>query len=291
MIKDPLINLSKLICLTRDKSEISVEQLAREAKVSIQHVANIEAADRKALPEGTYLYGYLKKILKTLNFDNYEKMLDDYKEAEASFVLQQMLMETGIEEMNAKEDAISFNNYFSIKHLLIVFGILILILGLVILRFKFLDSFNNKTLKGDKILLPEHSKSSLLNSKITEIDETKPELPKPNPKVIYGGSGKLHLRLLVAQSTWLRILAVKQSTIVFQGYVSPAKIAILELSDDEGFELSCDNAAALMVDTGKKTYVLGNKGQNLQWYYPKSARAIYRHRQRENSRKPALERG
>lgn len=291
MIKDPLIQLGKVIALAREKSSLTLNQLAQQAKVSVQHVESIECANRKALPEETYLYGYLKKILKTLKFNNYDKVLDDYKEAEASFVLQQMLMETDVQELNRAEDKISINSYFSWKHIAVIFLILLIVIGAIVIRFKVttMGLKLSPTVKNElqPVLLPNHVESTLLLDNVQEAATTVATLPAPktNPRVLYGGSGKLPLRLIVTQNAWLQIVAIKQDRVLYEGNISPAQIAALELSDDEGFVVSSDNAAAFMVDSGKKTYTLGSSKQVIEWYYPKSARAIYRHRQRENLRK------
>ena len=272
MIKDPLIQLGKVIALAREKSSLTLNQLAQQAKVSVQHVESIECANRKALPEETYLYGYLKKILKTLKFNNYDKVLDDYKEAEASFVLQQMLMETDVQELNRAEDKISINSYFSWKHIAVIFLILLIVIGAIVIRFKVttMGLKLSPTVKNElqPVLLPNHVESTLLLDNVQEAATTVATLPAPktNPRVLYGGSGKLPLRLIVTQNAWLQIVAIKQDRVLYEGNISPAQIAALELSDDEGFVVSSDNAAALMVDSGKKTYTLGSSKQVIEWY-------------------------
>ena len=45
--------------------------------------------------------------------------------------------------------------------------------------------------------------------------------------------------------------------------------------DDTGFVLASGNAAAFEVNTGEGPYLLGESGELIKWYYPRSAKKVY----------------
>lgn len=101
MVDDPLRKLGETFKNARLQLGISLEDLAKKTKIKIHYLENIEKANRSHLPEEAYLLGYLNKLAKSLNLKDPQKIIDEYKNSEGSFILQNILNENHIKHSNS----------------------------------------------------------------------------------------------------------------------------------------------------------------------------------------------
>jgi cytoskeletal protein RodZ len=101
MVDDPLRKLGETFKNARLQLGISLEDLAQKTKIKIHYLENIEKANRSQLPEEAYLLGYLNKLAKSLNLKDPQKIIDEYKNSEGSFILQNILNENHIKDSNS----------------------------------------------------------------------------------------------------------------------------------------------------------------------------------------------
>lgn len=282
MIKDPLINISQIISNARNVSGISIESLSAQTKVSIKNILSIEAADRAALPEETFLYGYIKKILKTLNIPSQEQVLEAYKKEQADWILQEMLSRIELDQQD------EFRIKIPSRYLVISLVLILLILSVFCIK-ALIKTYTNPTKK-----IPASFEHQLFNNQnltslvlLVNVQEALsapivlPEKPKQEPRFLYLGSGKHKLRLLVLKPVYLRVLALASGSTLIDDNLHPAEIGALEIYDDEGLVVFADDASALLVDNGSKANPLGREPEPIQWYYPKTAKAIYKSKQKD----------
>ena len=83
-MNEALNKIGTLIKNKRTELGLSVKDLSEKSRVGFSNIVNIEEGIRDELPEDACLNGFLKILLKTLKFDNYEKILIDYNSARES---------------------------------------------------------------------------------------------------------------------------------------------------------------------------------------------------------------
>lgn len=94
--------LGQRLRAAREYRGLSLEDLSKESRVAIEHIRNLEAANRAALPEEAFTAGYLNKICKTLGIKNSNLVLDEFKKAEADHVLAEIINDSSTEDKQAK---------------------------------------------------------------------------------------------------------------------------------------------------------------------------------------------
>lgn len=126
---------------------------------------------------------------------------------------------------------------------------------------------NGQTLTANGTIPAENIEENTDASKIQE------DLPK---KVINRGSGGHNVKLYIKDSAWVQVIGVGSKKILYEGDVSSLNTSIIDLKDDVGFVLATGNAGAFDVDVGSGSFKLGQSGQLIKWFYPESAKAVYR---------------
>ncbi len=152
-----------------------------------------------------------------------------------------------------------------------------------------------KAEKDAKVKAEKNNGSTLnsngaLHSAVT-IEETKAEemkaptiISEPSPAPaptrrhsITRGSGAYNVKIGVKDKAWVQIIGVGSKKVLYEGDVSPDQaISALDLKDDVGFVLATGNAGAFDINVGSGNFKLGNSGQLVKWFYPESARTIYK---------------
>ncbi|MFM7458005.1 MAG: helix-turn-helix domain-containing protein, partial [bacterium] len=83
-MSEALTKIGSLIKNKRTELGLNVKDLSEKSRVGYSNIVNIEEGIRDELPEDACLNGFLKILLKTLKFDNYDKLLIDYNLARES---------------------------------------------------------------------------------------------------------------------------------------------------------------------------------------------------------------
>ena len=121
-MRDPLLALGQVIREQREAKAWSIEDFARESRLSPKFISAIEEGRRDELPEEAFLMGFLNIAAKTLKLD--PQAIDKYKDKEASFIL-----ETIINDENPAKIPASYRYrpaFFRIYHLYILAALLVL---------------------------------------------------------------------------------------------------------------------------------------------------------------------
>ncbi|MDD9898663.1 MAG: helix-turn-helix domain-containing protein [Candidatus Melainabacteria bacterium] len=92
---EKLEQLGERLQAAREYRGFSLEDLSKESRVAIEHIRNLEAANREALPEEAFTTGFLTKICKSLGIKNSDLVLDEFKQAEADHVLADIVNDSG----------------------------------------------------------------------------------------------------------------------------------------------------------------------------------------------------
>jgi cytoskeletal protein RodZ len=117
----------------------------------------------------------------------------------------------------------------------------------------------------------EDVKSSTITTEVT------PSPPATRRHSISRGSGAYNVKIGVKDKAWVQVIGVGSKKVLYEGDVSPDQaISALDLKDDVGFVLATGNAGAFDIDVGSGNFKLGNSGQLVKWFYPESARTIYK---------------
>lgn len=237
----------------RERSDLSLEELASETKVASRHIYNIEQGNRDQLPEETYLLGYLSKLLKTLRFKNINSVLERLKQQEADMVLEEIINDNVLDD---KPKSFEFTQYHFYA-LLIVF-----LLGLTWLVFDVSKVNTAKQATKPVVqLVVEEPVQELLSSDL-------PDFVK--------GQGSKQLDVEVIDNAWYQVLGVNQEEILFEGDVYyDHGYKVFRFFDDTGFVFSTGNAGAFKVRADEQDFVLGEPGQTIQWFYPASIQQFY----------------
>lgn len=288
-MNDPLKEIGLLIKSARQSLGMSLDDLAHESRVSSHHIQNLEEADRQALPEDAFLFGFLNKILKTLKIKDAAKIIEKFKNDEGEYILQN-LVETNFTEPKAKKFKIGF---FRIYYLYLILIVIVLLLAVSLINNVNRD--NEKAFLSKQVLLPQtkeevkpHKPEAelLIEKDISEEDEVIEEfesvdedtiLPKADEKeYVYKntysrGKGEKSLFMRVREVAWVQVIGAHSQNLLFEGDVFPASEPNqFMFRDKEGFIVATGNAGAFQVDTGNGMRLLGESGQLIKWYYPKS---------------------
>lgn len=279
--QEPLKKIGLIIKAAREERGLSQEELAYESRVSVTHLKNIEEANRKELPEEAYLLGFIAKLLKALNFENPNEIIERYKKEEGSYVVQSIVNSY---ETNDSKLGFAFTD-FKIYHLYTIFIICLLVLAwLTITNYgknnidlnelkptikKINSQFNSQqeaTINGAVNGLDLEANQSLLDN-----------VPNATKQVVSNGVGSKLLSIEATNNAWYQIIGVAQQKILYEGDVGPSNaVDRFKFYDDQGFVLATGDAGAFLVDTGNGPFKLGKSNETIKWYYPQTARRIYK---------------
>jgi cytoskeletal protein RodZ len=295
-MNDPLKEIGLLIKSARQSLGMSIDDLAHESRVSSHHIINLEGANREALPEDAFLFGFLNKLLKALKIMNASKIIDKFKSDEGEYVLQSLVDDNFTEPKTIENKTRLINVYY----LYIILVVIVLILAVLLI--------NNVNKDNEKIFLSKQVASPQTNEEVKQqlklegpnkleaellierttniqdelIDESK--IVKENNllsrteereyvyKNTYSrGKGEKSLFIRVREVAWVQVIGAHSRNLLFEGDVFPASEPNqFMFRDKEGFIVSTGNAGAFQVDTGDGIVSLGESGQLVKWYYPKS---------------------
>lgn len=134
---------------------------------------------------------------------------------------------------------------------------------------------NGETLATNgNALQAEVKPESVIEPEKKIIEESTP--PPVRRRSVSRGSGAYNVRLGVRDTAWVQVIGVGSKKVLFEGDVSEEDISALDLHDDVGFVLATGNAGAFDVNVGSGNFKLGQSGQLIKWFYPESARTIYK---------------
>jgi cytoskeletal protein RodZ len=286
-MNDPLKEIGLLIKSARQSLGMSIDDLAQESRVSSHHIINLEGANRDALPEDAFLFGFLNKLLKALKIMDAAKIIDKFKSDEGEYVLQSLVDDNFTEPKTIKYKT----RFFKVYYLYIILAVIVLIL--VVLLINNVNKDNEKTFLNKQVVSPKiivepikPEAELLIKKKVSEDEQAIEEfetvsedfvLPSADGmeyvyKNIYSkGKGEKSLFMRVKEVAWLQVIGANSQNLLFEGDVFPASEPNqFMFRDREGFILATGNAGAFQVDTGDGIKPLGESGQLIKWYYPKA---------------------
>lgn len=282
-MNEALNKIGTLIKNKRTELGLSVKDLSEKSRVGFSNIVNIEEGIRDELPEDACLNGFLKILLKTLKFDNYEKILIDYNSARES---QEFInLSNSGRHINKFPEKNVLQSKLDSKKLIYI-----------LLAFIFLVTLSNSILqnasrtKNEKLEKPAASQKALTEqakklpakTEKTSDEASEEELKaseenktEESPEAAKPQSGIKKLSIKVNDSAWLQVVSADTGKVIFEGDVKSGT-PLLEFSDAKGFVLSSGNAGALEISTdGTEAKVIGKKDQLIKWYYPDSAKEAY----------------
>lgn len=259
--EEPLKKLGTLIRSAREQRGMTLFDLSNEARVSIEHIKSIEIGARKTLPEDTYLLGYLIKLLKALNFDNADKLVEQYKKEEGHHIVENIVNSYEPNEVNRGLQLSDFKIY----HLYVIFTLALFIIAwFTVMRGteNFLPSGIGEVIKPGHILEPMEKKYDL------DIMAENGTDANGKPLNVLGDGAKI-IEIEVTEPVWYQIIGVKQKKVLYEGYISKSEAPKrFKFMDDQGFVISTGNAAAIIAKTGNTASRIGLRGENIRWFYP-----------------------
>ena len=262
MIKDPLVALGKIIREEREARSWSIEDFARESRLSPKFIVAIEDGRRDELPEEAFLMGFLNIAAKTLKLD--AKAIEKYKDMEASFILETIINdETPVKipySYRYKEPILKIYHLYVLAALLLIFMLSTWVL-------KQMKPATTRIEAPATTALKNPVKVKLDNVDDIKLTETKVQTAK--------SKGQYHLTLKAKHRAWLQVIALGENNILFEGYIGAGAKAY-SFADDMGLYVSTSDAGAFDIDIGRGFYKLGAKGQSVKWYYPPSAKMKYK---------------
>jgi len=282
-MNEALNKIGTLIKNKRTELGLSVKDLSEKSRVGFSNIVNIEEGIRDELPEDACLNGFLKILLKTLKFDNYEKILIDYNSARES---QEFInLSNSGRHINKFPEKNVLQSKLDSKKLIYI-----------LLAFIFLVTLSNSILqnasrtKNEKLEKPAASQKALTEqakklpakTEKTSDEASEEELKaseenktEESPEAAKPQAGIKKLSIKVNDSAWLQVVSADTGKVIFEGDVKSGT-PLLEFSDAKGFVLSSGNAGALEISTdGTEAKVIGKKDQLIKWYYPDSAKEAY----------------
>ncbi len=278
--QEPLKKIGLIIKAAREQRGWSQDELAYESRVSITHLKNIEEANRKELPEEAYLLGFISKILRALNFNNPNDIIEKYKGEEGSYIVQSIV---NSHEVNNSKLGFAFVD-FKIYHLYTIF-----IVCLIALAWLTIANYGKNNINLDQLqpniktnTQANDQKEPAANGAVngleleanTSILDNEPNVTK---QVVSSGVGSKLLTVEAMNNAWYQVIGVAQQKILYEGDVGPSSnVDHFKFYDDQGFVLATGDAGAFMVDTGNGPFKLGKPNETIKWYYPQAARRIYK---------------
>ncbi len=262
MNKDPLVALGKIIRQEREARNWTVDDFARESRLSPKFIVAIEDGRRDELPEEAFLMGFLNIAAKTLKLD--ARAIEKYKDMEASFIL-----ETIVNDETPAKIPYSYRYrepWLKIYHLYII-AALVLVLMFSTWVLKQMKPATTKIVAPAATALKKPERVKIEATEELEVTAAKAEPRK--------SSGQHQLTLKAKHRAWLQVIALGENNILFEGYISPSAKAYT-FADDMGLYVSTADAGAFDIDIGRGFYKLGAKGQAVKWYYPPSAKMKYK---------------
>ncbi len=279
--QEPLKRIGLIIKTAREEHGLSQEELAYESRVSVTHLKNIEEANRKELPEEAYLLGFITKVLRALNFTDPNSIIEQYKKEEGSYIVQAIV---NSHEVKDSKLGFAFTD-FKIYHLYTIF-----IICLVALAWLTIANYGKNNINLDQLKLGVPETNTLANGQqvpavngavngleleanTSLLDNT----PNAIKQVVSSGVGSKLLSVEAVNNAWYQIIGVAQQKILYEGDVGPnSNVDHFRFYDDQGFVLATGDAGAFTVDTGNGPFKLGKPNETIKWYYPQTARRIYK---------------
>lgn len=292
MVDDPLQKLGETFKKARLQSGLSLEDLSDKSRIQERHINNIEKGNRSELPEEAYLMGFINKLAKVLKLKNTQAIIDEYKNGESQYIVQNILNENHI-----KKESFNLNvSFLKIYHLYILIALLVIVGVFYLVK----SGSAKKGLDDDSLITISKFEDSKTKSDPAKAEEKKPEAesissfeakePKLKKEVIKNssnkefkiyGEGARSLKISMREVAWFQVYGIAAGKAIFEGdaypNVEPSKF---EFRDDIGFALASGNAGAFKVHDGLKKYILGESGQLIKWYYPEGAKYEYKQRLR-----------
>ena len=279
--QEPLNKIGLTIKTARQQKGLSQDELAHEARVSVAHLKNIEAGNRKELPEEAYLLGFINKILRALNFENPEALVERYKKEEGSYIVQSIV---NSHEISDSKFGFRLTD-FKVHHLYTI-----LVLTLIILAWLTITNYSKNHTGLDQLqptMIEADTPYSLspkspVNVMVNGIDlEMATGLLDNNPtavnRTVTNGVGSKFINIEATSEVWYQLIGVAQKKILYEGNVGPkSNFDHFKFYDEEGFVLATADAGAFMVDTGNGPFRLGKSHETIKWYFPQTARRIYK---------------
>jgi transcriptional regulator with XRE-family HTH domain len=259
MTSDPLIALGKVIRQKRVERGWSVDEFAKQSRLSPKYIVAIEDGRRDELPEEAFLMGFLNLAAKSLKLD--PSAIEQYKDMDASFILETIMNdETPIKIPYSYRYREPF---FKIYHLYVLLAILVaFFIGTWVLR-KIKPATTE--IKAAPVALLKKAKLEVVNGDDIQVT-TKP---------VTQSTGQHRLIIKVKRKAWIQVVALGQNNILFEGNLVPGSKA-LSFADDMGLYVSTSDAGAFDVDIGRGFYKFGARNQVVKWYYPPSAKVKYK---------------
>lgn len=296
MVADPLQKIGQEIKDLRIQRGLSVAQLAKESRVAMHHIESIEKYERANLPEEAYLSGFLVKLLRALGHEQAEKRVETFKRDEGSYIVENLVNNSSSNEADLK---VGDEAYFKLYHFYIIIGLLLFLVFWFLLVNSFtehktevqggiLGSSKKPKLKRvveqlPSEVLPAIDKNGLVQTENLQI--LTPEKPLPVVTTRRGG-GNQQLDLYVKEVAWVQVIGVASKEILYEGDVFPDQGPNhLQLFDDAGFVVATGNAGAFEVATADGTHRLGQEGERIKWFYPQSAKMVYKTKDFDTDRK------
>lgn len=259
--EEPLKRLGRMIRSAREQRSLTLFELSNEARVSIEHIKSIEIGARKTLPEDTYLLGYLIKLLKALDFENADKLVEQYKKEEGQHIVETIVNSY---ESNVINKGLQLSD-FKIYHLYIIFTLALFIISWFTVRHSsesFLPSGIGEVIKPGHILEPPVKKYDL-------------DIMAQNGADLNGrlmsssGLGSKVIEIEITEPVWYQIIGLGQKKVLFEGYIAKSEAPKrFKFMDDLGFVISTGNAGAIVAKTEKSSARIGLRGENIRWFYP-----------------------
>lgn len=284
MVDDPLKQLGETFKKARLQSGLSLEDLSEKSRIQERHIDNIEKANRADLPEEAYLMGFLNKLAKVLKLKNPQAVIDEYKNGESQYIVQNILNENHI-----KKDSFNINiSFLKIYHLYILIAALV-IFGIFYL---FNSSSSNKSKKDKELItiskletrkpvvIPEKKEDELvIKMPIEKTEEENVSKENSNKDFEVYGEGSKTLQLSIIEVSWFQLYGIAAGKVLFEGDAYPnVKPNNFKFKDDIGFALASGNAGAFKITDSGKKFILGESGQLIKWYYPEGAKYEYKQR-------------
>ncbi len=242
----------------RKRFDLSIEQLSEESKVAINHIRNIEEANRDALPEEAYLMGFVSKILKTLKVKNINTVLDYLRQDSVDQVIEEIINDSDINQ-KAKRWSFKLTKYH------VYISLVILLAAMTWFVFNLSMKSNPRVKTKSTIIL----KTKPLQEELSLVEDSQ----EPD---FLAGIGEKRVDLEVLDNAWYQIIGINQDEVLYEGDVYYDKgDKLFRFFDDTGFVLATGNAGAFKVSADGNNFILGATGARIQWFYPSSIKELY----------------
>jgi len=277
-MSEALTKIGTLIKNKRMELGLSVKDLSGKSRVGYSNIVNIEEGIRGELPEDACLNGFLKILLKTLKFDNYDRLLIDYNLARESqeFI---NLSNSGrhIKKFPEKNNLQNKLDSKKLVYLLVAFVFFVTVSNSFLQNASRVKQEKNEDATAiQEKALNKQIKKKLKKTEKEVITENNVELDAKKEELLNStNTGLRKLSIKVTDAAWLQVISADTGKLIFEGDVKPNS-SNLEFSDKQGFVLSSGNAGALELKAdNEELQAIGKKDELVKWYYPDSAKEAY----------------